>query len=181
VYTYKSEVARRALDGGATIINDISGLRNRAMVKVAAEYKAGVVIMHMKGNPRTMQKRLVYKSLIAEISDYLEQAINRAVCGGVSREKIIIDPGLGFGKLPEHNLEILKELKSFKALGRPILVGPSRKAFLGEILKLAPQERIFGTVSACVLAAQNGASILRVHDVAAVKQALKVANRINRR
>jgi len=180
VDTRKPEVAKQALDNGAVILNDISGLRNVKMVKLVAKYRAGVVIMHMKGNPRTMQRRPVYKSLVAEIIEYLDRAINMAVSAGVNREKIIIDPGIGFGKLTEHNLEILKELKSFKVLGRPILVGPSRKAFIGKILNLPPQERIFGTVSACVLAAQNRANIVRVHDVQAVKQALKVADRVNK-
>jgi len=178
VDSYKLEVAKQALDNGALIVNDISGLGNLKMSKLVAEYKAGIVIMHMQGTPRTMQKKPVYKSLIDEIIDYLDQAISKAVSAGVDKEKIIIDPGIGFGKLADHNLEILKKLRSFKVLGRPIMVGPSRKSFIGKILNVRPEERVFGTVSACVLAIDNGASIVRVHDVIAVKQALKVANRI---
>lgn len=178
--TYKPEVAKEALNHGAAMVNDITGLRNPRMLKLIAKYKAAVVIMHMRGNPRTMQNHPAYASLTEEIIAYLERAVDNAVAGGIEREKIIIDPGLGFGKTLEHNLEILKRLKEFKILGRPILVGPSRKSFIGKILNNEPQERIFGTVSSCVLAAQNGAKIIRAHDVKAVKQALKVSDAINR-
>lgn len=136
--------------------------------------------MHMQGNPRTMQKNPHYVSLIDEIIEYLDRAIKRAQASGIEREKIIIDPGIGFGKLVEHNLEILKRLGDFKVLGRPILVGPSRKAFIGKILHVEPQDRTFGTVSSCVLAAKFGAKILRVHDVKEVKQALKVFEAIDK-
>jgi len=162
------------------MVNDISGLRNNAMTRLVAKYRAGIVIMHMKGNPRTMQRNPVYKSLIDEIIEYFHQAISKAVSAGIDKAKIILDPGIGFGKLPEQNLEILKKLKAFKALGMPILVGPSRKSFIGKILNAPPKERVFGTVSACVLAAQNGAHIVRVHDVKAVRQALRVAEQINK-
>ncbi|MDD4894635.1 MAG: dihydropteroate synthase [Candidatus Omnitrophica bacterium] len=175
---YKPEVARAALDNGASLVNDISGL-SKAMAKVVAKYKAGVVIMHMKGKPRTMQDSPVYKFLLDEIIEYLSKSIDRAVDSGVEREKIIIDPGIGFGKTPEHNLEILKNLRDFKILGRPILAGPSRKSFIGKILNKEPKERIFGSVAAAVLAANNGANIIRAHDVMAVKQAMKVLNTIN--
>lgn len=176
--TYKSEVAREALDSGALMVNDITGLRNPNMLKVVAKYKAAVVIMHMKGNPRTMQKNPVYKFLIDEIIEYLYKAIERAVSAGIDKDKIIVDPGIGFGKTAEHNLEILKRLKDFKVLGRPILVGPSRKSFIGKILNVQPQERIFGTISSCVLAVKNGANLVRVHDVKPVYEALKVTNAI---
>ena len=175
--TYKPEVARQALDNGAVMVNDITGLNNK-MAKIVSKYKAGVVIMHMKGNPRTMQNNPVYKSLIDEIIEYLDRAISEAVAWGIDRERIIVDPGIGFGKTLEHNLEILKRLREFKILGRPMLVGPSRKSFLGKILNAGPQERIFGTVSACVLAVKNGANVIRVHDVKAVKQAFKVFDAI---
>ena len=176
--TYKPEVARQALDNGAVMVNDITGLNNK-MAKIVSKYKAGVVIMHMKGNPRTMQNNPVYKSLIDEIIEYLDKAISEAVAWGIDRERIIVDPGIGFGKTLEHNLEILKRLREFKILGRPMLVGPSRKSFLGKILNAGPQERIFGTVSACVLAVKNGANVIRVHDVKAVKEAIKVLNTIS--
>ena len=176
--TYKPEVARQALDCGAVMVNDITGLNNK-MAKIVSKYKAGVVLMHMKGNPRTMQNNPVYKSLIDEITEYLDKAISEAVAWGIDRERIIVDPGIGFGKTLEHNLEILKRLREFKILGRPMLVGPSRKSFLGKILNAGPQERIFGTVSACVLAVKNGANVIRVHDVKAVKEAIKVLNTIS--
>ena len=172
--THKPEVARLALDNGAMIVNDITALRDPKMARLVAGYKAGLVIMHMKGNPRTMQKSPQYVSLLDEITEFLQKAINRAQESGIDKEKIIIDPGIGFGKTCGHNLEILKRLSEFKVLGRPILIGPSRKSFIGKILNAGPQERIFGTVSACVLAAKNGARVVRVHDVRAVKQALKI-------
>lgn len=176
--TYKPEVARRALDNGAVIVNDIMGLRDPRMRREVSGYKAGIIIMHMQGNPRTMQKNPHYDSLIDEIIEYLDKSIERAVEAGIEREKIIIDPGIGFGKTLEHNLEILKRLRELKVLGRPILVGPSRKSFIGKILDVGSQERLFGTISAVVLAVQNGANIVRVHDVKEVKQALKITEAI---
>ena len=174
--TYKPEVARQALDNGAAMINDITALQDKAMAKVINRYKAAVVLMHMRGSPATMQKDPSYGSLIDEIIACLAGARSRALDAGINEEKIIIDPGIGFGKTLEHNLEILKRLKEFKALGRPILAGVSRKAFIGKILDAGPQERISGTIASCVMAAQNGANILRVHDVKPVKQALLVGD-----
>lgn len=177
--TYKPEVAKQALDNGAVMVNDITGLRNTEMVKVISKYKAGIVIMHMKGNPRTMQKNPQYASLIDELIVYLDKAINRALERGIGRDRIIIDPGLGFGKTPEHNLEILKNLGEFKILGQPILVGPSRKSFIGKLLNTGPKARLPGTIASCVLAVSQGANFVRVHDVKQVKQALKVVGAIN--
>jgi dihydropteroate synthase len=178
VDTYKPQVAREALDNGAVMVNDISGLGNPKMAKVVAKYKAGIVIMHMKRRPRSMQNNPTYKCLIAEIIEYLDKAINKAVCAGIDRDKIIIDPGIGFGKTLAHNLEILNRLKEFKVLGRPIMVGVSRKSFIGKILNAGPKERISGTISSSILAVKNGASIVRVHDVKEVKQALKISEAI---
>ena len=180
VDTCKPEVARAALDNGAVIINDITGLRNPKMSKLAARYNAGVVIMHMKGSPRTMQKNPGYVSLIDEVSGYLSKAVESACSAGIDREKIIIDPGIGFGKALGHNLEILRRLGEFKSLGRPIMVGTSRKSFIGKIINAGPKDRIFGTVASCVLAVKNGARIVRVHDVREVKQALKVLDSANK-
>lgn len=177
VDTYKPEVAEQALDNGATIVNDITGLKDKKMLKVAAKYKSAVVIMHMQGTPRIMQKNPRYKSLIDEIIDYLGKAVSRAVDAGIDKNKIIIDPGIGFGKTVEHNLEILKRLKEFKTLGVPILAGTSRKSFIGKILDAQPQKRLSGTISSCILASLNGANILRVHDVRAVRDALKISDR----
>jgi len=177
--TYKPEVAQQALANGALIVNDITGLRNPKMRKLIAQYKAAAIIMHMKGNPRTMQKKPVYESLIDEILKYLNRSVELALFSGIAEDKIIVDPGIGFGKTVEHNLEIIQKLKEFKVLGYPILIGTSRKSFIGKILNAGLQERIFGTVSACVLAVKNGADMVRVHDVKAVKQALKIAQKIN--
>ena len=178
--TYKPEVAQQALDYGAVMINDISGLRNPKMRKVVARYKAAVVIMHMKGNPCTMQKNPVYRSLVDEIIVYLDTSIKLALEAGIAKDKIMIDPGLGFGKTVGHNLEIIKRLKEFKILGFPILIGPSRKSFIGKILNLEPKERIFGTVPACVSALGNGANMVRVHDVKEVKQAITIGEAIRK-
>ncbi|MFH1889073.1 MAG: dihydropteroate synthase [Candidatus Omnitrophota bacterium] len=176
--TYKPEVARQALDNGAVMVNNITGL-NKDMARVVSKYKSGIVVMHIKGRPPTMQNNPVYESLIDEITRYFKSVIDRAAAFGISREKIILDPGIGFGKKFEHNLEILRGLRELKAVGSPILVGPSRKSFLGKILSAGPDERIFGTLSACVLAVQNGANIIRVHDVKAAKQAIEVLSAIN--
>ncbi|MEW6170617.1 MAG: dihydropteroate synthase [Candidatus Omnitrophota bacterium] len=179
VDTYKPEVARSALDNGAVIINDIFGLRNAKMAKIIAKYKAGVVIMHMKGSPLTMQKNPIYNSVIEEIIEFLKTRIKFAIDIGVSENKIIIDPGIGFGKALEHNLEILKRLREFKVLGYPILVGPSRKSFIGKLLKIEnPRQRIFGTAASVSLSIANGANILRVHDVKEIKQVSKICNSI---
>jgi dihydropteroate synthase len=176
--TRKPEVARQALDSGASIVNDISGLINPAMAKVCSRYKAGVVIMHMKGTPRTMQKNPVYNSVMGDIIEFLDSRIKSALDSGIERSRIIIDPGIGFGKTLEHNLAILKNLKELKVLGCPILVGTSRKGFIGKILKVEPQERSAGTIASCVLASANGAKIVRVHDVKIVSQALKLSKAI---
>lgn len=172
--TYKPEVARAALENGAVIVNDIFGLRNKKMACVIAKYKAGVVIMHMRKAPSNMQKNIKYNSLIDEIIQYLKAAVKRAEDSGIGKDNVIIDPGIGFGKSIEHNLEILNRLNEFRALGKPILIGPSRKSFIGKILNVGVEERIFGTVSSCVLAVNNGAKIVRVHDVKEVKQSLKI-------
>lgn len=178
--TYKPEVAEQALGAGALIVNDITGLRNRKMADICAKHKCGLIVMHMKGRPLNMQKNPNYVSLIDEITDYLGAAIKKAQDAGVGADKIIVDPGIGFGKTLEHNLEILRNLSSFKLLGKPIMIGTSRKAFIGKILDKPAQERLFGTVSSSVLAVNNGANIVRTHDVSEVKQALKLADSINR-
>lgn len=176
--TYKPEVAKAALDCGASMVNDITGLRNKKMAKVVAKYGCAVVIMHMKGRPRTMQRNPAYQSLIDDIIEYLEESIKIALDAGINKEKIIVDPGIGFGKALEQNLTILKSLKEFKVLGRPIMVGTSRKTFIGKILNEPPQNRIAGTLASCVVAAGNGADILRVHDVGEVRQALQVLDAV---
>jgi len=179
VDTYKFEVAQKALDAGASIINDITGLNYApAIARLAAGYNAGLVLMHMKGNPRTMQKNPCYKNLIPEIIKYLKNSMRVAYETGVKAQQIVVDPGIGFGKTLRHNLEILRNLAAFKIFGRPLLVGPSRKSFIGGILGLPVTERLEGTLASLVVCAVNGANILRVHDVKAAKRALEVTEAI---
>lgn len=180
--TYKSEVARKALDAGASMVNDISGLRfDLAMPKLVSEYKVPVVIMHIKGSPKDMQQNPVYEALIPEIMDYLREGIRIAMNSGISKYKIIIDPGIGFGKTFEHNLEIIHNLHEVTFLEKPILIGPSRKAFIGKILGGAPvTDRLEGTAAAVAISITNGANIIRVHDVKEMIKVAKVADAIKK-
>ena len=178
--TTKFQVARAALDAGAQIINDICGLRDKRMIKVAAQYKAAVVIMHMLGRPANMQKIIAYESLIDDIAIYLKKSIDSAQAAGIKPDKIIIDPGVGFGKTPIHNLEIIKHLADFKALGKPILIGPSRKSFIAKVLGSDAQALTSGTLATCVMAAERGANIVRVHNVKEVSQALKIVEAVEK-
>ncbi|MGB2769837.1 MAG: dihydropteroate synthase [Candidatus Zixiibacteriota bacterium] len=164
--TYKAEVAKRALDAGAQMINDISALRfDPKMKEVAGKYKVPIVLMHIKGTPKEMQKDPYYDDVIVEITEYLRQSIKIAEDAGIDREKIIIDPGIGFGKRLRDNLNILKNLKKFSILGCPILIGCSRKSFIGKILDLPAEERLEGSLAALAVAVMNGVNIVRVHDV----------------
>lgn len=176
--TYKAEVAKMALDAGASIVNDISGLRfDPEMPKVVSQYKVPVVIMHIKGMPKNMQVNPQYEALIPEIMDYLRESIRLAMKSGIAEDKIIIDPGIGFGKTFEHNLEIIKNLHEFTLLEKPLLVGVSRKAFIGKILGDAPaSERLEGTAAAVAISISNGANIIRVHDVKEMKKVALVAD-----
>lgn len=175
--TTKAEVAEAALEEGASIVNDVSGLRgDEKIASVCASYSAGLVLMHMKGNPRTMQRHPAYKNLLKEVRLYLEKAIKVARAYGVKKEYIIIDPGIGFGKTLKHNLEIIKELSFFKRLGFPLLIGLSRKSFIGKILDLKPEQRLLPTVCANAVAIYNGADIIRVHDV---KEAVMAARMVD--
>jgi dihydropteroate synthase len=178
--TYKSEVAKKALDAGASMVNDISGLRfDPEMSKVVSVYKVPVVIMHIKGTPKDMQQNPVYEALIPEITDYLRDCIRLAIESGVSEDKIIIDPGIGFGKTFNHNLEIINNLHEFTLLEKPILIGLSRKAFIGKILRDAPvTDRLEGTAAAVAISIMNGANIVRVHDVKEMVKVAKVADAI---
>jgi len=179
VDTTKASVAEAALDAGADIINDISAGRfDPEIIRLAAERGAGLVLMHMKGTPRTMQNAPSYEDVVAEVRDFLAERIEAAEAGGVRRDSLIIDPGIGFGKNLEHNLALLRSLDEFAALGRPILVGISRKSFIGKILNLDPQDRLEGTIAAAIISRLNGASILRVHDLQAVRRAIIVAESI---
>ncbi len=180
--TYKAGVAERALDAGASIVNDISGLRfDPEMAKVVAKSGVPVIVMHIKGTPKDMQVNPVYEALIPEIIDYLRTSMRTAVDAGVRDDRLILDPGIGFGKTFQHNLEILKNLREFTLLGKPLAVGPSRKAFLGKILNDAPpSERLEGTAAAVAVSVMNGADIVRVHDVKEMAKVARVADAIKR-
>lgn len=181
VDTSKAEVARLALAAGADIINDISALRfDPAMLPLAIEKDVPVIIMHMQGTPGTMQEDPHYDNVVSDIKNELSQWLNDAENQGLARTKIIIDPGIGFGKTLEHNLSILKHLSSFNELGCPVLVGHSRKRFIGTILGVDdPQQRDVGTAAISALCAVRGAAILRVHDVEKTVQAVKLAQAID--
>ncbi len=179
VDTYKSAVARAALEEGVSIINDISGLRfDPNMANTIASANAGVIIMHISGNPKTMQKNPSYKSLIREITAYLNRGIKQAVSSGIQGNRIIVDPGIGFGKNFSHNITILKKLKQLHKLKKPILLGLSRKSFIGKILDLPAEDRLEGSLAASVFGIINGAQILRTHDVKETKRAVAVADAI---
>ena len=173
VDTRNPEVARACFMAGADIINDISGFRDEEMVEVAASCDAGLVIMHMLGEPGTMQSEPHYDDVILEVGGYLLAEASALEAAGISRERIAIDPGIGFGKTLEHNLALLRALPQFAALGYPLVVGLSRKRFIGEITHVADAgERLGGSVAAALFAAAHGAEVLRVHDVGATVQAL---------
>jgi len=176
--TMKPDVAQSALFGGASIVNDVSGLRDARMIDVVAEHGATVVIMHMKGDPRTMQTAPRYKDVIGDILEFLEDRVAAAEEGGVAPQRIMVDPGIGFGKTVEHNLEILSRLRELKALGKPVVVGVSRKSFIGKLTGSPPQDRLEGSIAAAVLAVKEGADVVRVHDVPQTVKALKIANAI---
>ncbi len=177
--TYKGETALHALDAGASIINNIQGIyAEKKLLKMAARYNAAIVIMHMRGTPTTMQKKTHYKNLICEIIDQLQIALENCLEIGIKSDNIILDPGIGFAKTAEQNLKILNRLQEFKIFKRPLLIGTSRKSFIGQILNRLPDERLIGSVASAVMAIANGANILRVHDVSAGSQAAAVADAI---
>jgi dihydropteroate synthase len=179
VDTYKFEVAEAALEAGAGLINDITALSDERMGQLAAEHQVPAVLMHMQGEPATMQIEPRYEDVVGEVLDFLLGRAKRAEQLGISRDMIFIDPGIGFGKTLEHNLLLLKNIDKFVAAGYRVLVGTSRKSFIGKITgKEKPPERIFGTASTVALCAAAGVSIVRVHDVAEMVDVLKVANLI---
>lgn len=178
VDTMKPEVAEAALFAGASVVNDISGLRHDAMIELVAEHDAGVIIMHMKGEPRTMQVNPRYKDVVKEIMSFLKERVSAAEDAGVTPRRIMIDPGIGFGKTVEHNLEILARLRELKSLGKPIVVGASRKAFIGRLSGAETAERLPGSIAVAVLAAMGGADFVRVHDVPETVQALRLEQAI---
>ena len=176
VDTTKASVAEAAIGAGAAIVNDVSALSDPRMASVVAKAGVPVVLMHMRGTPRTMQLDTAYADLMSEVYGYLHSRVEFAASNGIDPRSVIVDPGLGFGKSVEGNFEILSRLREFKSLGRPVLAGPSRKSFIGRATgAAAPGDRLAGTIAACALAVANGASILRVHDVKEARMAAMVA------
>jgi dihydropteroate synthase len=179
VDTSKAPVAEVALDAGATIVNDVTALRGDSeMAGLVAERGAGIVLMHMVGDPRTMQVNPEYGDVVAEVRDFLATRLAAAVAAGIDESRIWLDPGIGFGKTAEHNFELLRGLEQLAALGRPILVGTSRKSFIGRADGSETDDRLGGTIATSILAAAAGASVLRVHDVREMSEALTVASAV---
>ncbi len=184
--TYKAEVADNAIKAGAQIVNDISGLQSdHEMARVVATNNTPIIIMHIKGHPHDFPKDPVYVELIPEIISFLERRIEYSVNAGIAHDKIIIDPGIGFGKGPKHNAEILRQLDRFKCLNMPIMIGTSRKSFIDKVLDLSEYDnikennsRLIGTLVTLVIAVSNGANIVRVHDVKEAVQVIKMYNSI---
>ncbi len=177
--TQKAEVAEAALDAGAQIINDVSALRTDPdMAAVAAERGAPVVLMHMHGEPKSMQKDPVYGDVVGEVRDWLAERIEHAVSCGISEDRLIVDPGFGFGKRLEHNLELLRCLHELHGLGRPVMVGTSRKSMLGMILDVPADERLAGTLATVACAAMSGCHMVRVHDVRPALEVVKVCEAV---
>jgi dihydropteroate synthase len=176
VDTSKHAVAAAALEAGATIVNDVSALRgDPEMAAVCAGAEATVVLMHMAGTPRTMQDDPRYEDVVAEVKGFLAERLEAALAAGIAEDRVWLDPGIGFGKTAEHNLELLRRLGELRELGRPLVVGTSRKSFIGRLDGSGAGERLGGTIASSVLAAAEGADVLRVHDVAEIGQALTVA------
>jgi dihydropteroate synthase len=179
--TTKSQVAERALEAGAALVNDTSGLQDDSRIPgVVAKNGAALILMHRKGVPKVMQADPGYADLTGEILAFLRQGIRRAQDAGVGEDQIVIDPGIGFGKTLEHNLYLLKHLTELSVLGKPILIGPSRKAFIGKILNLPVGDRLEGTAAAVTAAVLNGATLVRVHDVKEMVRVIRVADAIRR-
>ncbi|MFQ5769211.1 MAG: dihydropteroate synthase [bacterium] len=175
--TYKAKVAQEALELGAHMLNDISALTfDPGMAAIVSEFNVPVILMHIKGKPKDMQKHPYYDDVIDEIFNYFEQRIQYALKCGIKFEQIILDPGIGFGKRLVDNYDIIKNLSIFKKLERPILVGISRKSFIGKVLNLPPEESMEGSIAASTAAILNGANILRVHDVKEMKRAAKITD-----
>jgi dihydropteroate synthase len=177
--TSKSAVAAVALDAGATIVNDVTAFRaDPDLAALCAERDSELILMHMLGDPRTMQENPTYDDVVEEVKAFLADRIEFAVSAGVDEERIWVDPGIGFGKTVEHNLELHRRLRELAELGRPIAFGSSRKSFIGKLTGAPVDERVGGTIASCVIAYANGADILRVHDIRPVREALTVAEAI---
>ena len=178
VDTCKAAVAECVLDAGAALINDISGLRDSGMAETVARFDAGLIVMHMQGTPTDMQDDPQYDDLFGEILRFLGEAVEKARTAGIRPEKIAVDPGIGFGKLPEHNLALIAGLARFRELGQAVLLGASRKSFIGKVLDLPVDARLEGSLACALMGMLNGADIIRVHDVAPTLRALEMGRAI---
>ena len=177
--TTKASVAKHAVEAGADIINDVSGLSfDNNMIGIVESFNIPVVIMHMKGNPQNMQLNPEYKDIVNEILDFFKMKITIAIQSGINRSMIILDPGIGFGKTVEHNFELLSRLNEFNVLELPIMIGPSRKSFIGITLDLPPEDRLEGTAAAVSAGVMNGASIVRLHDVKSMKRVVRIIEKV---
>jgi len=179
VDTQKPELMRDAVAAGASMVNDVCGFRAGGAFEAVAEGNAAICIVHMQGEPRSMQQNPHYRDVVDDVSGYLTERMCAAEGAGIARERIVIDPGFGFGKTLEHNLALLRHLRKFRDIGGVLLAGLSRKALLGRITGREPAERVFASVAAALIAVQNGAQIVRVHDVAATRDALAVLKAVN--
>jgi len=180
VDTRKAAVAAEALRAGASIVNDISAGRDPEMFDVVSQQGAGMVLMHMLGDPKTMQEDPVYDDVVDDVRAYLDGRVEAAVAAGVKRESLCVDPGIGFGKTLEHNLRLMKEVAEFLALGRPVLVGPSRKRFIGTLLDVEVEERMEGTAGAVAWLGAQGVHVVRVHDVKEMVRVVRVVDAIEK-
>ncbi len=178
--TMKPDVVAAALDAGAGMINDVFGLRAEGMVELAAGRQVPVCVMHMQGMPRTMQAEPTYDDVVTDILRFLADRVAACEAAGIPREHVFVDPGIGFGKTVEHNLEILRRLREFRSLGCPVLIGTSRKSFIGMVLGVDVDERLEGTAASCAIAIANGADMIRVHDVPQMVRVARVADAIVR-
>jgi dihydropteroate synthase len=178
VDTRKPEFMLEAIAAGAAMINDVTALTDPAALTAVAQSPVAVCLMHMQGDPGTMQESPTYRDVVQEVRDYLAQRVAAAEQAGIARDRIVADPGFGFGKTVEHNLALLRSLAEFRSIGVALLAGLSRKAMLGTLTGRAPQERVHASIAAALLAVQNGAQIVRVHDVAATRDALAVWNAV---
>ena len=177
--TQKAEVARKAIQAGACVVNDVGGLRNNDMISLIAELQIPVIIMHMQGTPENMQKNPQYDDTVQDIKNWLEERINAAEIAGIKRSNIVVDPGIGFGKNLKHNITLISKVSIFHSLGFPIMLGLSRKRFIKDIAgNNDSEERVGGTISSCIYSSLQGVQILRVHDVNEANQALKIFQKL---
>jgi len=177
--TYKPKVAKAALDAGASVINNIMGIKpDESLLKMVKKYDSAIVLMHIRGTPKTMQKNIHYHNLLDDIITSLQKSIEKCLEIGIKSDKIICDPGIGFGKTVEHNLKILNRLEDFKALKHPLLIGTSRKSFIGKVLNREVNHRLIGTIATVTTGILNGAHIVRVHDTKAIKETVMMTDAV---